>query len=268
MSIMYCFPYRIKVHHFSDEIEQNDVLFKTLQLLDFSATSPGSVLGLSTWPYTTGSMMAMLEEMVYMIMGQVQYLDRAGCRAGVHSGLWREDGEAQCADHLARQPGVQLFSLAAIKVAAGNEENLKISQNAFLMMDLITSWMLVTLQCLKPWEISVKMKMKGGFSSDSEEDLIEGVDYDFLDDEGSSEKIGEDEERGDESHSKDTEYGNDVCPSDVEDVIETDTIVDEDEGKPEIWEDIYGRKRDTAGNIMNYSVAESVDTTGSVEPSK
>eukprot|EP00090_Calanus_glacialis_P014214 TRINITY_DN22941_c0_g1_i1.p1 TRINITY_DN22941_c0_g1~~TRINITY_DN22941_c0_g1_i1.p1 ORF type:complete len:828 (-),score=364.25 TRINITY_DN22941_c0_g1_i1:57-2540(-) len=117
-----------------------------------------------------------------------------------------------------------------------------------------------------------KMKI-GGDLSDSEEDLIEGVDYDFQSDEDgeadktdeeNSEQIGEDEvmESGDESNAEDME--NDVNDhdvddhgSDVGDEIESDVVDIEDEGKPEIWEDIYGRMRDTAGNIVNDSVEQT-----------
>ena len=51
-------------------------------------------------------------------------------------------------------------------------------------------------------------------------------------------------------------------------MIESGTVVDEDEDKTEILEDIYGRKRDTAENIINDFDSEAVDPSGAVEPSK
>ena len=48
-----------------------------------------------------------------------------------------------------------------------------------------------------------------------------------------------------------------------------DPIPDKDDEKPEIWEDIYGRKRDTKGNIINDdSVSEATAISKPVETSK
>ena len=55
---------------------------------------------------------------------------------------------------------------------------------------------------------------------------------------------------------------------DVGDEIESHEVVNEDEGKLDIWEDIYGGKRDAAENIINESADPAVDDTSVEAASK
>jgi len=128
-------------------------------------------------------------------------------------------------------------------------------------------------------------------SSDSEEDLIEGVDYDFQSDaEDASEdleldmKESEEDNSANEVNDHDNDHDISLHESDMEsdaadelkhpeedpqDSDMEDPIPDKDDEKPEVWEDIYGRKRDTKGNIINDdSVSEAMATSKPVETSK
>ena len=70
------------------------------------------------------------------------------------------------------------------------------------------------------------------------------------------------DESDDESNADDMETDvDDDGRYDVGDEIENDKVVHEDEGKPDIWEDIYGRKRDAAENIINESADSAVEDT-------
>jgi len=130
----------------------------------------------------------------------------------------------------------------------------------------------------------LKNRIENDDSSDSEEDLIEGVDYDFKSDEEKEDMNVEesDEEEEDmnveESDDEDnvenelTEGSDDDENPDISEAdggTERDSIESEiTDSKQEIWEDIYGRKRNNDGTIVKDSVPESADTSGSAEPSK
>eukprot|EP00092_Neocalanus_flemingeri_P010735 GFUD01011564.1.p1 GENE.GFUD01011564.1~~GFUD01011564.1.p1 ORF type:complete len:827 (+),score=321.83 GFUD01011564.1:157-2637(+) len=126
----------------------------------------------------------------------------------------------------------------------------------------------------------MRMKIDEDDSTDSEEDLIEGVDYDFKSDEDedtdtnlekSDEVNIEDEEEmseSGESEANETLHDEDHDVSEADGEIEGEGLEGEAEEKQEIKEDIYGRKRDNKGNIVKDSEAKSADNVLPAEQSK
>jgi len=117
--------------------------------------------------------------------------------------------------------------------------------------------------------------------SEEDEDLIEGVDYDFESDGDGSQHESEDgdgsEEEGENEdceeyestmHESEEESINDkvIDESNIEEANEMDSAVESSEDLPKVWEDIYGRKRDSEGNVIKAD--HDADTNKTIEPSK
>ena len=118
----------------------------------------------------------------------------------------------------------------------------------------------------------LKNRIENDDSSDSEEDLIEGVDYDFKSDEEKDDMNVEESDDEDNVENEVTEGSDDDENPDISEAdggTERDSIESEiTDSKQEIWEDIYGRKRNIDGTIVKDSVPVFADTSGSAEPSK
>jgi len=119
-----------------------------------------------------------------------------------------------------------------------------------------------------------KIRMMDDEDSESEEeDMIEGVDYDFESDskdeieQESLDVINENIE-DEEMEQSDNESLSDEVNDDIDFDDENSSIVDTKEEAPSIWEDIYGRKRDSEGNVLKEDSTNEPTQNVAAEPSK
>merc|ERR1719369_13219 len=104
-------------------------------------------------------------------------------------------------------------------------------------------------------EKSVEMNLEDKYSSSSDDDdLIEGVDYDFESDEKEDGmEVDESQDNPDLSEDESNTEEDHVSGDELEDADDEDEVELNSPGKDYseyIWEDIYGRRRDTDGNII------------------
>merc|ERR1719369_275674 len=121
-------------------------------------------------------------------------------------------------------------------------------------------------------EKSVEMNLEDKYSSSSDEDdLIEGVDYDFESDEKEDGmEVDESQDNPDLSEDESNTEEDHVSGDELEDADDEDEVELNSPGKDcseYIWEDIYGRKRDTDGNIIKETtIGNESDTDLSKNP--